>query len=767
MFRLPRCGKRFYVFGPTSIPDFPTEFWSTRVANSAKVFIDIAAISNVQVESTGVEAHSSLGLGERYHQPLRTTYRKIMATLPDTDREIALSCAVKSMNDTLGPEGLVPSALVFGEFPNITSKSETPTPRASALSRAAIAATAREEMSQIMERMRVRRALKHAVPQAADRSYQPGDDVLVWRERLTDNRIGEWVGPFKVLSFAPEKKIVYIQDVKIGNAKPFNVAQVKPYLAPEMVAHSFMQKMHNTFVSYGNPSDCNVYMTEILNEKDPRAHSQKMSEAKKSEIRNLQRGTFKDILREEIPEDANILPGRFVLAIKSTVDGEIKHKPRYVIGGHRDRFKNLMVHSSSTLQPQSVRLLLALAAIHGFNVWTPDIRQAYLQSAEPLVRQIFIKDTVPEFELNPGQCLQLLKPLYGLCESGDLWYKTMDDHHRKELGMQRFRFDPALYMLMCNGILRGLSGGYVDDLIRVGDISFKELAKKTHERFDMDTDKTLPCSFTGFSLKSSGDGEMEQDQHNYMRNLEHLGQDGSFSQFRSMRMKLAWLANTRPDCLFEISQLAQITEDRYLSSPREAVKRLNRAVKFAVDNRLSLRIRKLDRNSIRVIGFSDSSFANNHDLSTQLGHICFIGDKNDSVVPIHFKSYKSKRVVRSPMAGEVVAFSDLFDVAGTLASELAVVFGRKIPVHLFLFTDSKCLFDVISKGSRTAEMRMMLDIAAARQGFKDKIISDIGFVRSSQNVADGLTKSMAQAALHRIVATGKLNVNPEQWIIRN
>ena len=52
-----------------------------------------------------------------------------------------------------------------------------------------------------------------------------------------------------------------------------------------------------------------------------------MDADKRKEIRNLlDRGTFKDILREDIPSDGNVLPGRFDLAIKSTEDGEIKFK---------------------------------------------------------------------------------------------------------------------------------------------------------------------------------------------------------------------------------------------------------------------------------------------------------------------------------------------------------------------------------------------------------------------------------------------------------
>ena len=49
-------------------------------------------------------------------------------------------------------------------------------------------------------------------------------------------------------------------------------------------------------------------------------------------------------------------------------------------------------------------------------------------------------------------------------------------------------------------------------------------------------------------------------------------------------------------------------------------------------------------------------------------------------MPISFKSYKSKRVVRSAIAGGVIAFSDLFDIAATLASRLPEIYGRCISV---------------------------------------------------------------------------------------
>jgi len=76
------------------------------------------------------------------------------------------------------------------------------------------------------------------------------------------------------------------------------------------------------------------------------------------------------------------------------------------------------------------------------------------------------------------------------------------------------------------------------------------------------------------------------------------------------------------------------------------------------------------------------------------------------------------------------------------------------------------LFDVISKGYRTAEKRLMLDISTAREGFLIHEISNIGFVRTNHNVSDGLTKPMQQACLREVLCTGRIRSKVDQWIIR-
>lgn len=97
------------------------------------------------------------------------------------------------------------------------------------------------------------------------------------------------------------------------------------------------------------------------------------------------------------------------------------------------------------------------------------------------------------------------------------------------------------------------------------------------------------------------------------------------------------------------------------------------------------------------------------------------------------------------MADKVIAFSEIFYLTVTLTEELPSIYRRNIPIHPL--TDSKAMLDIISKSTKTSEKRLMSHVVAEREGFRDKVISYIGFVRISNNLADGLTNPMHQIAL--------------------
>jgi len=64
---------------------------------------------------------------ERYYSPLRYIYHIIITELPDINKDIALQMAFKVINNSAGPNSLIPTLLVFGAYLYIV-KSNAPNP---------------------------------------------------------------------------------------------------------------------------------------------------------------------------------------------------------------------------------------------------------------------------------------------------------------------------------------------------------------------------------------------------------------------------------------------------------------------------------------------------------------------------------------------------------------------------------------------------------------------------------------------------------------
>jgi hypothetical protein len=80
----------------------------------------------VRLELSPIESHNSLTVGERYHESLRRIYRKVRHDFPTITEALALSLSNKAMNDTIGPEGLVSTLLVFGIISRLSADGSLP-----------------------------------------------------------------------------------------------------------------------------------------------------------------------------------------------------------------------------------------------------------------------------------------------------------------------------------------------------------------------------------------------------------------------------------------------------------------------------------------------------------------------------------------------------------------------------------------------------------------------------------------------------------------
>jgi hypothetical protein len=88
---------------------------------TAEWFVSSAIAEGIEVLEAPTECPATMSPVERYHAPLRTAYQKIRSDFGFEPEEV-LELAVKCVNDTVGPESLTPTLLVFGSIPRPVRK---------------------------------------------------------------------------------------------------------------------------------------------------------------------------------------------------------------------------------------------------------------------------------------------------------------------------------------------------------------------------------------------------------------------------------------------------------------------------------------------------------------------------------------------------------------------------------------------------------------------------------------------------------------------
>ncbi|RAL64335.1 hypothetical protein DID88_001811 [Monilinia fructigena] len=166
------------------------------------------------------------------------------------------------------------------------------------------------------------------------------------------------------------------------------------------------------------------------------------------------------------------------------------------------------------------------------------------------------------------------------------------------------------------------------------------------------------------------------------------------------------------------------------------------------------------------IGPPDASFANNTDLSSQIGYVICLMDKHNNANIIHWTSIKCKRITRSVLASELYALVLGFDVGAAIKGTVNAILKLKKPIPLILCTDSKSLYDLLTKLGTSAEKRLLIDIMALRQCYENREITEIKWIDGKSNPADAMTKNGACQALKDLIDTNKIVIKETHWVER-
>jgi hypothetical protein len=193
---------------------------------------------------------------------------------------------------------------------------------------------------------------------------------------------------------------------------------------------------------------------------------------------------------------------------------------------------------------------------------------------------------------------------------------------------------------------------------------------------------------------------------------------------------------------------------------------LNKRIKWQIENgNRGLTMVKLDHKSLQLVVFTDASFANNKDLSSQIGYIVVLADAANRANIIHWSSTKCKRVTRSVLASELYAMTAGFDTGAVLKATTEQLLGINLP--LIISTDSNSLYQCLVRLGTTQEKRLMIDVMCLRQAYERRLIAEVRWIDGNSNPADAMTKtSKVNGALKDLIDTNKLTMQVNKWVER-
>ena len=277
-----------------------------------------------------------------------------------------------------------------------------------------------------------------------------------------------------------------------------------------------------------------------------------------------------------------------------------------------------------------------------------------------------------------------------------------------------------------------------DDTLILGDDNFTKLEQDELEKAKLSAKPVdtlsyeTPLIFNGGILRTEGDDIiLVQKGQGKKLQLVDIKSDTRTEEYREQRARGAYLATTcQPEASFDLSVAAQHQEPS-----DEEIKALNKRLKWQLDNlERGIRYIPLDLHRTKLFVFVDGSFANNKDLSSQLGYEIMLAnesyDDNSFTIKgnlIHWSSTKSKRVTRSVLASEIYGMVGGVDMALAMNSTIQMIIRQLDipPLPIVVCTDSYSLYECLVKLGTTKEKRLMIDIMALRQSYERRELTEV------------------------------------------
>lgn len=429
-------------------------------------------------------------------------------------------------------------------------------------------------------------------------------------------------------------------------------------------------------------------------------NSEEWYEAIETEYRALLKNGVWDLI--EKPTDRNTVGNRLILTNKYKKDGTLeRRKARLVAKGFTQRPGTDFTETfNPVIRMNSIRTIMAIAAIKGLTLHQMDVTTAYLNGeiTEEIVMEIpvmykkvlermsrkepkgsdihsKVREHLKQLKKGRKVC-KIRKALYGLKQSGRMWYFKLDET-LKEIGMKPSTADPCVYV----GEIEEqfvIIGVYVDDLILATKSPkiMDALKDKLNHKFDMkDLGAIHYC--LGIEIShSQKEGEVSMSQKKYINQLlqkfkmedskpintpaevnlklkkpEQVSvEDMKKYPYQNLIGSLNYLSTcTRPDISHTISMLSQFNAN-YSKEHWDAAKRVLRYLKGTID--VALTFRKSGGSDVQ--GYVDADWGSCvEDRRSYTGYVFTLAG-----AAVSWESRKQRTVALSSTEAEYMAMTE-------------------------------------------------------------------------------------------------------------
>ena len=446
----------------------------------------------------------------------------------------------------------------------------------------------------------------------------------------------------------------------------------------------------------------------------------------------------------------------------TTKDGNTK--ARLVVRGFEEQDMEIP-KDSPTVGKGAMRMFLSIAALEQWTVKTTDIKSAFLQG-KTLDRDVYIKP--PEEGKTPQDVVWKLKHgLYGLKDGARQFFESVKDELLK-LGFTQCKLDPAVFYFQVKRKLRGVICCHVDDFLHGGDQSFEKLMQKLRERFSAGKVEEKSFKYIGFKIQQHSN-KVILDHSDYIVNIRNSVLDprrasekntplnkSEQTAYRQLIGQLNWaVQGSRPDMAFELISMSTKLKQGNVSDLTRAIKKISRLK----DIKSFLTFPRLDRNSLKIVIFTDASLGNlNEGLGSTGAYIVWVMDQTGNCCPIEWNTHKIRRVVRSTLAAEMLSLGEGLDAGFYYRQMLEEILGLDFKtINIEAYVDNKSVIEAISSTRMVEDKRLRVDIATIRELLKLQDVSSIQWVPGHLQLANVLTKQGASGFhLLKVLQSGQM-----------